>query len=834
MIEIKYWDDSDICGFVYSTGYRNIIRLTCEFREREYPYAAETVENGDLEEVPIFQKVVKEYISTPLLVTPQQRAALEKIQLHKYVWVELDNGDGQYVRNFRVISPEAVEFREHVQVILQFQTYYEINRSKQVSLIPDCDESMLANVDYIIASALELPGLLPFYEGMRVLNTDAAAYKDVYAYNSATGLWERQYEVVIEAFLTNNDDGLEYYYDGLNWRFGPDIDSIVNVAGDVYKITGYARRGFVRIEYSEDAGVTWNTLDEFTSGQFKAGVNVTLLATYDAVRAVSYTHSCAETEGLTEANPNAGDFLTVTGIPLTAFATDIGLPSASQNFTVTEGVDAVGNVDISAPDNFEISLDDATWSDAILLMAGYVSDVIYVRATGEASGTYSGNVKLIVDGKTYNVPVVVTVDCDIAWIEDWVEALNGEDSGTLEEDMQRSEDVKTEIADAITDMGGTVNPADTFYSYGNKIRGLGSSGWNPPSDWNWDTAAALIGDTDDGFVGIYACYPDIDNTVAIVCTFAGTATVDWGDGSAPEALTSGVLKEHEFTYSGISQSVTSWGFKPCVVKFESTGDFSILDLGKKHTKDKANAANHWMAVKVRSNYTGATPFQYVIAAQVLPYNIHLLDFGNTLKVRAYGMFQYHKSLQKLIYNFGLNDGIVAATSMFSYSNVYNVDWNNYDWSNWTDLSRAWFNSYTPTPYALEINVNSCSLITGAFRQCYCFSSIKLINSANITNISFALYNNGQVMSFEMDDASNVTTTTSFTYSAVNNLKRLILTGLTVGIDLTSCMMGTTALNAFFTSLGTAAGAQTIVVTGNPGAATCNTAIATGKGFTVTT
>ena len=36
----------------------------------------------------------------------------------------------------------------------------------------------------------------------------------------------------------------------------------------------------------------------------------------------------------------------------------------------------------------------------------------------------------------------------------------------------------------------------------------------------------------------------------------------------------------------------------------------------------------------------------------------------------------------------------------------------------------------------------------------------------------------------------------------------------------------------FTSLGTASGSQTITITGNPGSATCNTFIATSKGYTV--
>ena len=46
-------------------------------------------------------------------------------------------------------------------------------------------------------------------------------------------------------------------------------------------------------------------------------------------------------------------------------------------------------------------------------------------------------------------------------------------------------------------------------------------------------------------------------------------------------------------------------------------------------------------------------------------------------------------------------------------------------------------------------------------------------------------------------------------------------------------MDATALNQLFTDLPTVT-AKTIVVTGNPGAATCTTSIATAKGWTVTT
>ena len=65
-----------------------------------------------------------------------------------------------------------------------------------------------------------------------------------------------------------------------------------------------------------------------------------------------------------------------------------------------------------------------------------------------------------------------------------------------------------------------------------------------------------------------------------------------------------------------------------------------------------------------------------------------------------------------------------------------------------------------------------------------------------------------------------------------NLEELIVPNLQNGFGISNSRMNETALNAMFTSLGTANGAQTITITGNSGAATCNTAIATAKGFTV--
>jgi hypothetical protein len=65
-----------------------------------------------------------------------------------------------------------------------------------------------------------------------------------------------------------------------------------------------------------------------------------------------------------------------------------------------------------------------------------------------------------------------------------------------------------------------------------------------------------------------------------------------------------------------------------------------------------------------------------------------------------------------------------------------------------------------------------------------------------------------------------------------SMETLILTGMTRGFTIDDCNMSATAINALFTSLGTASGSQTINVRRNPGSATCTTSIATSKGYTV--
>jgi hypothetical protein len=107
----------------------------------------------------------------------------------------------------------------------------------------------------------------------------------------------------------------------------------------------------------------------------------------------------------------------------------------------------------------------------------------------------------------------------------------------------------------------------------------------------------------------------------------------------------------------------------------------------------------------------------------------------------------------------------------------------------------------------------------------------ITTSSTLTSLNN--FGNGcrKLKGINITNCSGVTDVTS-AFVGMVSLESLILTGLTRGFTIDDCNMSATAIDALFTSLGTALGSQTINVRRNPGSATCTTSIATSKGFTV--
>ena len=129
--------------------------------------------------------------------------------------------------------------------------------------------------------------------------------------------------------------------------------------------------------------------------------------------------------------------------------------------------------------------------------------------------------------------------------------------------------------------------------------------------------------------------------------------------------------------------------------------------------------------------------------------------------------------------------------------------------------------------------------TDMFRTCYALQSVNLPNLSNLTTATNMFYACGALQSVNLPSLPVLTNATSMFGTTVEStclrsLRRLVTPGITAGFALLYGAMQAQELNALFTSLGTASGAQTIDIRNQPGSATCDTSIATAKGYTVLT
>ena len=106
-----------------------------------------------------------------------------------------------------------------------------------------------------------------------------------------------------------------------------------------------------------------------------------------------------------------------------------------------------------------------------------------------------------------------------------------------------------------------------------------------------------------------------------------------------------------------------------------------------------------------------------------------------------------------------------------------------------------------------------------------------LDLSSVTNTSNMFYRCYSLQSVPLFDLSSVTNTTSM-FNGCYALQWSDVTGLKYAVSYAGLNLSAAALDNIYTNLGTAAGSQTITVTGNWGTAGDDPTIATAKGFSV--
>ena len=319
------------------------------------------------------------------------------------------------------------------------------------------------------------------------------------------------------------------------------------------------------------------------------------------------------------------------------------------------------------------------------------------------------------------------------------------------------------------------------------------SGWSRPSDWL--TMPTLV-DGDQKIVMLIAVYEHDSNFVAFKIS-GGNYTVDWGDGSAVESVNGGVQAERNLQWADFASStLTSRGYRQALVTIEAQSGqtLTFAKLSEKHSF----SASSYQSQTLQIIYTGIQLSATLFGAA---------ESSSLVSIRKFFSGPAEANLSDT-YRSGHSLRDVVLPDLSSASDIGFI------------LEEA---------KSLEniefYNLGSATKIDRALQSAESLLSCKVYGLANsVDATSFARYCYS-LQSLEFDDASTISNTLLM-LGDCRSLAKLVMPGLKIGISLENCKMSATALNDFMSGLGIPDSAQTIDVSGNWGAATCDPTIAT--------
>ena len=368
---------------------------------------------------------------------------------------------------------------------------------------------------------------------------------------------------------------------------------------------------------------------------------------------------------------------------------------------------------------------------------------------------------------------------------------------------------KTAIKDAIELKGVTVGAA-TFREYADKIGEISTGGtWQPQPEW---IDISTVGDNEINLLVTEGTGIAFSTTVA----GAGTYTIDWGDGTVETSRASGTIYMHQHIANG-----TAWGatYTWKIRIYGATGDITGWKVERHtYTTRKQYHPILWAVFGTMGMTTYANAFYNTTDDDVNCVDLQSCVIPTFASVsNTSDMFSYCRALSS----------ITLPTS----------------WGSVSDTSNMFSYCCALSSITLPTSWGSVSNTSYMFSYCH---SLKYINNIDyLGSISVACDFTDFAKNCEF---LQTTTTIASLISKIGiygasgyKLKvtsiRLTNASSTFGgsspqVNVSYTDLDATALNTLFGDLPTLTG-KTIVIRGCTGAATCDTSIATGKGWTVT-
>jgi hypothetical protein len=367
-----------------------------------------------------------------------------------------------------------------------------------------------------------------------------------------------------------------------------------------------------------------------------------------------------------------------------------------------------------------------------------------------------------------------------------------------------------------------------------------STGWVRNPDW---LPLPEITAADNRFVGLFLVFEGGYNELTVQAT-SGAANIDWGDGTS--VVSNFTVQSKVYDYSSIVSQISQYydgrNYKQVIVDITYTGigTLSLLDISRNTTTNN-NGTINFVDISVSLpaglfvcsasrkcrilerlfiyNWTNTAPYTNELIALR---KLYVRDWSTVTS--GLNAFRYVGNIEP--FNFVANS-LTNIIGFYSESEI--VEFGDIT----ANLVTSFTSVFSNTKVRKIGNTTLNSATSVAFIGSMYMRNAGVFYLPSVTNISNFASGCSSLKNVEIHDCSLVTTTTN-AFSNCLSLERVILNGITVGFSIAQGNLTAQALNDLFNSLGTASGSQTIIITGNPGAATCDTTIATAKGFTVTT
>lgn len=200
---------------------------------------------------------------------------------------------------------------------------------------------------------------------------------------------------------------------------------------------------------------------------------------------------------------------------------------------------------------------------------------------------------------------------------------------------------------------------------GSKARRL-KTPWKRPKDW---PALPPVNVGDQKLVALAAVFDHDANFASVLA--AGAYTVDWGDGTAPQNVATGLTVHHQYDYASVAGSPTSEGFKTVIVTItpQAANNLTTANLTLKHTQAGlvSNYATLWLDVKVAGSLL--TSLVVALGTNITnPRNLRQFEFVGTHTLGSAGasaLFSGANNLESVILPRSFTTGMTNVSSMFN-------------------------------------------------------------------------------------------------------------------------------------------------------------------------